>query len=75
MSKGISQRIDEIEKHGNKCKVENVCDVIEGILSGRIKSKPDPMVEALFIEVEKERKKMKKNNGKAQSDDYTLIES
>ena len=74
MTKSLAQRLDKIEG-GTNSKVENVIDVIEEMLSGKRKSKPDPILDALFIEVEKERKKMKKNNGKAQSVDYTLIES
>ena len=54
----------------------NISDHLEGILSGRIKSKPDPELDAIFEAVEKERAKMKANNGNLQgADDYTLIDA
>ena len=70
MSKGISQRIDEIERKGNKFKAKNA-----DMLSGSIKPDPamDAKLDAIFVEVEKERKKIAANNGKAQSDNVILM--
>jgi ferritin-like metal-binding protein YciE len=73
MTKSLSQRLDKIEC-GTNSKVENVTTIIEEILSGKRKSKPDPMVEALIDAAEKVRAEMEKNNGKSKSfDDYVLV--
>ena len=71
MTKSILQKLDEVEKHSVNFRAKNA-----DILSGKHKDGPvkyDEAFEKLWAEVEKERAKMEANNGKAQSDEYTMI--
>ena len=63
--------MDEVERLSNNLRAKNAV-----IPPGRCDTppKPDPVMDAIFIEVEKERAKMKLNNGIVQSVEYKLIE-
>ena len=52
------KRLDKIEGRTHK-RVESVTTVLEEILSGKRKVEPNPLLDSIFIGVEKEREKMK----------------
>ena len=65
MTKGIHRRLNDIERHSTYIRAKNADTSSR---PGPIKD--DHVMDAIFVEVEKERAKMKLNNGIVQSVEY-----